>query len=101
MHIIVSDQWLNDCGMSRLSGVSLKVIKHTPMWSKGESMYEVELPEGRSWVVWSIRGVKEVDDPSPIVPASEPRPEIRTDYLSVVEARKKVRRRGKKSDQTA
>jgi hypothetical protein len=102
MHIIVSDEWLSSCGMQRYCGVKLKVIKHTPMWSPGESMYEVELPEGRPWVVWSIRGVTEVDEPEPVTIEPTPVPEQlikqglakpATDYLSVQSKRKIKRKR--------
>ena len=72
MKILVDDQWLASCGMSRYCGVPMEVTRKTPMWPNDEAMYHVTLPEGQEWCVWSIRGVTEINDPEPVAAAPEP-----------------------------
>ena len=95
MKIIVGDQWLEDCGMSRFSGIPMDVIKKTNMWPETEAMYRVTLPDGREWCVWSIRGVTEIDDPVAVPEPVEvtPAPVPDTSPSAVRAARSNVRRK--------
>ena len=91
MKILVDDQWLASCGMSRYCGVPMEVTRKTPMWPNDEAMYHVTLPEGQEWCVWSIRGVTEIADPEPVEVTPAPVPD--TSANAVRTARANVRRK--------
>lgn len=54
--VIISDTWLKACGMLAYSGKPWTVVRVQPMIGD-ERMYHVEADDGRTWSVWSIRGV--------------------------------------------
>jgi hypothetical protein len=59
MRIKVSKEWMATCGRSKMEPV-FEVIKVDDYGSRGK-MYTVKLEYG-TWVVWSIRGVEELED---------------------------------------
>ena len=62
MFIKVSNEWLESCGKSCLSGVTLEasLIERDSLSHMG-NCYEVTLPDGHKWVVFECRGVTVVD----------------------------------------
>jgi hypothetical protein len=62
MFIKVSDKWLESCGKSCLSGVTLKAsLIERDSLSRLGNCYEVTLPDGHKWIVFGCRGVTVVD----------------------------------------
>jgi hypothetical protein len=56
--VIVSDQWLKACGLLDLSGVALPAVRvNSASWSLMGDCYEVTLPDGSTWAVFTSRGV--------------------------------------------
>jgi hypothetical protein len=56
MYLTVSNKWLRVCGMEYLAHVRLQIIT-TIQTSGGEYLYNVLLPDNRTWTVASWRNV--------------------------------------------
>ena len=59
MQVIVSDKWLEACGMLNLSGIRLDAkLDQGASWSRMGNCYDITLPDGRPWTAFAARGIE-------------------------------------------